>query len=821
MFLISLVNLSGEPDEVVQGVVRAINRQLVEDFEPHWHRPARLRLEGRAGRKPRPEDPRSMRGHGVIYLWDSADQEPRALGYHELNHRGIPYGMVFLDVSRELGEPWSVTLSHEALEIVMDPEVNLLVQGPHPEDANRLVYHWYEVCDAVQTESYPLEHVAVSNFLLPLYFTGSEEKEARNDFLGRGVKSFGVDPGGYIGFFDPETGRHENYFESGDELAARRMRARFRARWGRRALRHQRSRSPEPVLRAALGRGSDEELRAPRLEALAIDVRARSGEDPYLALDRAARAALGSDWESRFHAEEPTRSTRPRDLHEYELVPSGAPPAAGAAWDLIHALRERPEVLDAEPDFELVLADPEALDALQEGEGLGLLNQRHLPETEPGVANPNAYEWSLLRVGAPRAWELGRGAGVTIAQPDTGFLPHPEIWPARGRRPIDEAQGYDFVEDDGSARARPGRDGLFGGPGHGTSVASVIVSPPGSQSPRRYAGRVHGIAPDATLVPLRVDRDVAHFSHRNLRRSIEYATERRFEVLSIGLGSPYPSRRLHRVVREAHDRGMLLIAAAGNTLPFRAVIWPARFTEVIAVAASNARDRAWRPGSRGASIDATAPGESVWRARVAHDGSYSVERGSGTSYACGMVAGAAALWLSRHGAERLRRRYGAGLTQVFRAALLRTARRSDELPEAEFGGGVLDAAALLRDALPTRVRGARARPVELRPRDVLAALFPCMGEDELRDGLCALFAVAPARMEALVRELGDELVFWLATRPRFARRFAAHCRRARAAEARGVRAGVARARSFGDLRRSLAQVASKRLAAALRAGEPA
>jgi hypothetical protein len=66
--------------------------------------------------------------------------------------------------------------------------------------------------DAVQAETYKIDGVEVSNFLLPLYFTGSEEVGGRNDFLGNSHKgktlqSFGVNPGGYIGFFDPKSGR--------------------------------------------------------------------------------------------------------------------------------------------------------------------------------------------------------------------------------------------------------------------------------------------------------------------------------------------------------------------------------------------------------------------------------------------------------------------------------------------------------------------------------------------------------------------------------------------------------------------------------------
>ena len=83
---------------------------------------------------------------------------------------------MFTELAKQLKEEWTVTLSHEALELVGDPEVNLLVQGPNPADATRTVFHWYEMCDAVQAETYDIDGVEVSNFVLPLYFTGGEEQ---------------------------------------------------------------------------------------------------------------------------------------------------------------------------------------------------------------------------------------------------------------------------------------------------------------------------------------------------------------------------------------------------------------------------------------------------------------------------------------------------------------------------------------------------------------------------------------------------------------------------------------------------------------------
>src|ERR1700712_2394128 len=96
--LISVINLSKRPDGEVQRVIRAVNRQLREDFAPAWDMTATLRLEGHTGRLPSKQRIPDMRGDAVLYLWDKADVED-ALGYHSNNFPSIPYGIVPIRVS--------------------------------------------------------------------------------------------------------------------------------------------------------------------------------------------------------------------------------------------------------------------------------------------------------------------------------------------------------------------------------------------------------------------------------------------------------------------------------------------------------------------------------------------------------------------------------------------------------------------------------------------------------------------------------------------------------------------------------------------------
>ena len=234
--IISLINHTNLPDVDVQQAIRAVNTQIEQDFYPYWSIGATLRLEGRIGENPDVDNlAASLRGDAIIYLEDTLDSED-PLGFHNLHFSGIPFGFVFTAISHQLGEPWQVTLSHEALELIADAEVNRLIMGPHPNPSQngRMVFHWYEMCDAVQTERYEIHGVPVSNFVLPLYFTVDSEQGSRNDFLsttrndGSRLPSFGINPGGYVGFYDPRLDNHDTYFAD----AQARLRAEIKSRVG-------------------------------------------------------------------------------------------------------------------------------------------------------------------------------------------------------------------------------------------------------------------------------------------------------------------------------------------------------------------------------------------------------------------------------------------------------------------------------------------------------------------------------------------------------------------------------------------------------------
>jgi subtilisin family serine protease len=263
-----------------------------------------------------------------------------------------------------------------------------------------------------------------------------------------------------------------------------------------------------------------------------------------------------------------------------------------------------------------------------------------------------------------------------------------------------------------------------------------------------------------------------HFSFRRLALAIDHAigidTRNGCDVISMSLGGPFASRSLERMLAAAADRGIISLAAAGNVWPW--VVHPARMPGVIAVAASNCRDGIWRYSATGDEVDLAAPGQDVWRALAERGGRYDEARSSGTSYAVATVAGAAALWLSRHGRDRLRRLYpGAALPAVFRRLLTRAGvRRPPGWNTGRHGAGILDAVGLLGAELPRRgPSSARRQPAAgIDIRSEFARYFPGRDAAEVETVIDRLTG-AGTDTDAFLARYGDELRFHLATSPAF------------------------------------------------------
>jgi serine protease len=297
---------------------------------------------------------------------------------------------------------------------------------------------------------------------------------------------------------------------------------------------------------------------------------------------------------------------------------------------------------------------------------------------------PADRKWALDRAGVLRAWNASsaRGAGIRIAQPDTGVTQHAEL------SDVAITDGFNVL----TGTSDP-TDPLSGGgnPGHGTGTASVMTSGP--------SGHVFGPAPAASLVPIRcVESVILTFDGGAVAKAIDHARLRGCHIVTMSLGGT-PSRAMKKAIKQAIQSGMIVLAAAGNCIEL--VVYPARYDEVIAVAASNVGDGTWRGSCHGHAVDITAPGEKVWKA-IAGPGGTDVGGSQGTSLAVAITAGAAALWLAHHGRQKVMEaatRRQISVQALFHDVLIRSARAPAGWKKSDFGAGIIDAEALLHRKL--------------------------------------------------------------------------------------------------------------------------
>jgi hypothetical protein len=128
----------------------------------------------------------------ILGYFSDPDQ-PGALGYHDMTPTGTPLGKIFPKLDAEDGQSLSVTTSHELLEMLADPFLSMACQGPDGK------FWAYEVCDAVEDDSYLIDGILVSNFVTPQYFQPpSAMSGVQLDYLKLVTNPYEVRPGGYM-----------------------------------------------------------------------------------------------------------------------------------------------------------------------------------------------------------------------------------------------------------------------------------------------------------------------------------------------------------------------------------------------------------------------------------------------------------------------------------------------------------------------------------------------------------------------------------------------------------------------------------------------
>ena len=183
-------------DSQLQSIVAALQKQVNGEFFLAWGIDAALTFIPKGGTP----DPT----HWQLGIFDNSDQAG-ALGYHDITDQGLPLGKVFAQTDIQYGSSLSVTISHELLEMLGDPDINLTVYVQSSDTAGTL--YAYETCDAVEADSlgYEIDGVLVSDFVYPAWFE-SFRQQGPFDQRQKCTAPFQLLAGGYISVYQfPNT----------------------------------------------------------------------------------------------------------------------------------------------------------------------------------------------------------------------------------------------------------------------------------------------------------------------------------------------------------------------------------------------------------------------------------------------------------------------------------------------------------------------------------------------------------------------------------------------------------------------------------------
>ena len=162
-------------------LIAAMQKYIDAYVAPVWGTPAKL-IKKRSFK----------RGAWAMVFLDNADQ-PGALAYHDLTPDGLPVSKVFVKTTLDNKELVSVSASHELVEMLVDPAINMMTTGPDPKAT-----YDYECADPVEEESFPVNGIQMSDFVYPAYFESFRRpKSVQFDHMNLVTKPFQILKGGY------------------------------------------------------------------------------------------------------------------------------------------------------------------------------------------------------------------------------------------------------------------------------------------------------------------------------------------------------------------------------------------------------------------------------------------------------------------------------------------------------------------------------------------------------------------------------------------------------------------------------------------------
>ena len=278
-----------------------------------------------------------------------------------------------------------------------------------------------------------------------------------------------------------------------------------------------------------------------------------------------------------------------------------------------------------------------------------------------GSDTSQTLEWGVDRVDAEVAHANGdTGAGADVAILDTGIdSDHPDLQANLGAgKAYATCNGCNESWDDDND--------------HGTHCAGIAGADDNSEG-------VVGVSTEATLHAVKVLDCAGSGSFSDIAAGVEYVADQGWDVASMSLGGSSSSQTLKDACQYAADKGVFLVAAAGNSGPCSDCVgYPAAYSEVVAVSSTASDDSLSSFSSTGSQVELAAPGSDI---RSTIPGGY--DTFSGTSMACPHVAGAAGQLMA------------GGMAASNVRSTLKSSAEDIGLGSNESGAGLLDVASAL------------------------------------------------------------------------------------------------------------------------------
>lgn len=256
-----------------------------------------------------------------------------------------------------------------------------------------------------------------------------------------------------------------------------------------------------------------------------------------------------------------------------------------------------------------------------------LMRQKWIEYAEPNYIYHHTSEnptdpffdklWGIRKIKVDKVWNITEGSeDIVVAVIDTGCdLNHEDLKHnlVPGKNFVDSGNPIDTSE-------------------HGTHVAGIIAAMGNNNK------GIIGLAPKCKIMPLKVGPGPTIFTLAAVK-AITYAADNEVSIINMSWGGPYNSLALNEAIKYAYSKDVVLVAAAGNNNDNVNNYVPAKYSETIAVAATDINDQRAKFSNYGEDIDISAPGVGILSSIPGNNYKYF----KGTSMAAPHVAGLAAL----------------------------------------------------------------------------------------------------------------------------------------------------------------------------------